>query len=257
MTKLVLDWAQGQEPRDGHNDPPTNTPPDLFHFAFLIQLQHVENNRPLEKEVIQQYGLQEVNATETEVRFILEHQKTLLIFDGYDEYQDGTNSAIDEKIAGRKGNPFVIITFRPDHMPKKYKRKMDEIQLKGFSKDAIKNCTKNYLDREGKSKKSEKFLQKAKDNGIKDILKIPLLLLMLCVIFIERKALPSNKTDIIKELIEIYIARAKQKGKEFGDKDQMLRDLGELSFDSSTRKPRIKRLFIKKVSSLSSLTEVA
>ena len=250
MTKLVLDWARGQDSRDGDNDQPTTTPSDIFKFAFLIQLKHVDHDRPLEKEIIQQYGLQEVNATEKEVGFILEHVETLLIFDGYDEYQEGTNSAIDTRIKDRKGNPFVIITSRPDHMPKKYKHKMDEIQLKGFSKDAIKNCTENYLDREGQLRKSEKFLQKAKDNGINDLLKIPLLLLMLCVIFIETKTLPSNKTDIIKKLIEIYIARAQQKGKVFKNKDQMLLDLGELSYKASTGKPRKKRLFIKKVSSL-------
>ena len=247
VTKLALDWAQGQESRDVHNDQPTNTRADIFEFAFLIQLKHVDQDRPLEKEIIQQYGLQEVNATEKEVGFILEHVETLLIFDGYDEYQDGTNPAIDTKIRDIIRD---IITSRPDHMPKKYKSKMDEIQLKGFSKTAIENCTENYLDREGQSRKSEKFLQKAKDNGIKDLLKIPLLLLMLCVIFIETKTLPSNKTGIIKKLIEIYIARAEQKGKEFKNKDQMLRDLGELSYKASTGKPRKKRLFIKKVSSL-------
>ena len=70
---------------------------------------------------------------------------------------------------------------------------------------------------------------------------------MLCVIFIETKTLPSNKTDMIKKLIEIYIT---QKGKVFKNKDQMLRELGELSYEASTRKPRKKRLFIKKVSLL-------
>ena len=98
VTKLVLVWAQGQDSRDGHNDIPTNTPADIFEFAFLIQLKHVDQDRPLEEEFIQQYGLQEVNATEKEVDFILEHVETLLIFDGYDEYQEGTNSAIDTRI---------------------------------------------------------------------------------------------------------------------------------------------------------------
>ena len=211
--------------------------------CLLIQLKHIDHDRPLEEEIIQQYGLQEVNATKTEVGFILEYAKTLLIFDGYDEYQEGTNSAIDTRIRASKGNQFVIITSRPDHMPKKYKQKMDEIQLKGFSKSAIRICAKNYLDREGQSKKSEKFLQKAKDNGIKDILKIPLLLLMLCVIFIETKTLPSNKTKMTEELIQIYMKRAEEKGKQIEDETKMLQDLAKLSYEASTRQLDKKGLF--------------
>ena len=80
-----------------------------------------------------------------------------------------------------------------------------------------------------------------------ELLKIPLLLLMLCVIFIENKSLPSNKTDIIQELMQVYVKRAEQKEKEFEDTKKMLQDLAELSYEASTKPPRGKRLFIKKV----------
>ena len=208
-----------------------------------LEKKYVDEDRPLEEEIIQQLGPQDTDVTVREISFILDHKETLLIFDEYDEYEKGTSSAIDTKITGTKGNPFVLITSRPDHVPKK--RKTDEIQLEGFSEAAIKKCTERYLD--GDSKKSKDFLQKAKDSRIYDLLKIPLLLLMLCILFNEDRALPSNRTGIIEDLIKLYIERAEKKGELFKDKDKMLNDLAELSYDASTRKPRKKRLFIKKV----------
>ena len=60
-----------------------------FDFVFLIQLKYIDGNDHLEKIIIQQHGLEEANATETEIRYILDNseKKPLLIFDGYDEYR--------------------------------------------------------------------------------------------------------------------------------------------------------------------------
>ena len=68
---------------------------------------------------------------------------------------------------------------------------------------------------------------------------------MLCVLFVETGTLPTSKTDIIQELINIYIMWAEEKGEEFGDKEKMKQDLGELSYIASQRK--IQRMTIKKV----------
>ena len=248
VRKLVVDWAQGPGSADSAEDHQILKD---FDFVFLIQLKNVDDNDPLEKIIIQQHGL---DATETEIEYVLEKssKKSLLIFDGYDEYQAYTNYAIDEKITGRKGNPFVLVTSRPDRMNKKFKHKMEEIQLQGLDEDGVKKCTKRYLDRDQGSRKSSKFQKKAKDQGIAELLKVPILLLMLCVLFVENGTLPTSKTNIIQELIEIYIMRAEEKGEEFGDKKQMLRDLGELSYRSSQRKTQ--RMFIKKVDFKQSVT---
>ena len=218
-----------------------------FDFVFLIQLKYIDSNDRLEKIIIQQHGLEEAKATEIEIRYILDNpdKKPLLIFDGYDEYQAYTNSAIDERITGRKGNPFVLVTSRPDRVNKKFKHKMEEIQFRGLDEAGVKTCTKRYLDHDQRSRKSSRFQKKAKDQGISELLKVPILLLMLCVLFVETGSLPTNKTNIIQELINIYILRAEEKGEEFGDKEQMQKDLGELSFKASQRK--IKQMFLDQV----------
>ena len=207
MQKIVVDWAQGPESTN-----PGQSSQVLweFDFVFLIQLKYIDSNDPLEKIIIQQHGLEEANATQAEIRYILDNpeKKSLLIFDGYDEYRAYTNADIDEKITGRKGNPFVLITSRPDRVNKKFKHKMEEIQLRGLNMAGVKECSQRYLDRHEGFEKSNKFQKKAKDQGISDLLKVPILLLMLCVLFVETGSLPTSKTDIIQELINIYITRA-------------------------------------------------
>ena len=247
MRKLVLDWAQGPESeQSARNREEKKMKGDLFDFVFLVQLKNVDSNDPLEKIIIQQHGLEEANVTTKEIRYMLDNEdkKPLLIFDGYDEYREETNSAIDEKITRRKGNPFVLVTSRPDHVNKKFKHKMEEIQLQGLDDTGVRECTKKYLDTE---EKSDKFHGKAKDQGISELLKVPILLLMLCVLFVEKETtLPSSKAGIIQELINIYIMRAEERGEEFGEnKEEMQKKLGELSYKASQRKT--KQMYIDKV----------
>ena len=252
MPKLIVDWARGPESENSaQNREETKMLGDLFDFVFLIQLKNIDGNDPLEKIIIQQHGLEEANVTTKEIRYILDkaEKKPLLIFDGYDEYREETNSAIDEKITRKKGNPFVLVTSRPDRLNKKFKYKMEEIQLRGLDDSGVKSCTKRYLDSDQGSKKPKKFQNKAAEHGISNLLKVPILLLMLCVLFVEKETtLPSSKADIIQELINIYIKRAEERRERFKDKKQMLKKLGELSYNASQRK--IKQMYIDKVCTL-------
>ena len=126
---------------------------------------------------------------------------------------------------------------------------MEEIQLRGLDDSGVKSCTKRYLDSDQGSKKSKKLQNKAAEHGISNLLKVPVLLLMFCVLFVEKETtLPSSKADIIQELINIYIKRAEERRERFKDKRQMLKKLGELSYNASQKK--IKQMYIDKVCTL-------
>ena len=186
----------------------TNLYPGLqkFDFPFLIKLKNVEENVSLEREIIEQHDLE---ADENQIKSILKHCKTLLIFDGYDEYKKGTNSAIDAAISGKRGKSFVLVTSRPDYMDKKDKDKLDgQIQLRGLSQDNIRLYIEKYLDGE----KAESLMKAAERSGTDELLRIPIIALMLCILYEERKHLPRTQTEIIQEIIQIYIKRAKEKG---------------------------------------------
>ena len=184
MAKLALDWTQnnGAKKRGAHASqaPVPELPASelgRFDFMFLVELRNVESNIPLERVIIEQHDLGEKNVKESQIQATLKSSKSLLIFDGYDEYKKGTNSDIDAAISGRRGGSFVLITSRPDYMDKKDRKNLDgEIQIKGLSDENIARCTEKYL---GDKVESKKLTEAAEKSGIKDLLRIPIILLML------------------------------------------------------------------------------
>ena len=242
MAKLALDWVECK----GHTDKSqaSESLPGLekFDFTFLIKLKNVDEDVPLEREIIKQHDL-DSEATEDQIRSILKHCKTLLIFDGYDEYKKGTNSAIDAAISGRRGKSFVLITSRPDNMDKKDKDKLDgKIQNRGLSEEQIEVYIERILD---DKKKTKSLIEAAHRSDIEQLLRIPIVALMLCILYKEEKQLPRTQTKIIQQIIQIYIKRAKEKGVELPAENTILDVLGALSWEALQRKTH--QLLIKKV----------
>ena len=252
--KLALEWA-GNDDLDQHPQEQTNILREHFDFMFIVPLKNIDSNIPLEKVIIQQHDLEDKDITEDEIKTILDSSKCLLVFDGYDEYKKDTNSDIDATISGKRENSFVLITSRPDYMDKKDRKNLDgEIQIVGLSDESITECIDRYFDNEDESRpvstnqdpmNSRDLIRKAKKQGIFSLFKIPILLLMLSVLHIETGLLPERRTDIIREIVLLYIKRAEEKNIEFEDPDVLLRHLGELSYDASQRKTH--KLLIKKV----------
>ena len=236
-----MDWIQCKEAIDDLQQSQIETSSGLekFDFTFLIKLKNVDEGVSLEREIIEQHG---IDADENQIQSILKHCKTLLILDRYDEYKKGTSSAIDAAISGKRGNSFVLVTSRPDYMDKKDKDELDgKIQLRGLSQKNIQQYIERYLDR----KKAESLMKAAKKSRISGLLWTPIIALMLCILYEERKQLPRTQAEIIKAIIQIYIKRAKEKGVELPNEDEMMCILGQLSWEALRRKTH--QLLIKKV----------
>ena len=253
MAKLALDWTEddkssstteeGLDPEDDE----TSTTGRLrqFEFVFLIELKYVDSDASLDTIIMEQHDLDGNDIAQDHITVILKTSKTLLIFDGYDEYKKGTNSAIDAAISGKRRNCFIIITSRPDYMERKDRDKLDEqIQILGLSHKSIRECTKTYLDSEAKS---HDLCKKATDAGIFDILRTPITLLMMSVLYMDHEKLPESKADAVWKLVEMYLRRAQEKGIELEDTEGILLALGELSWDALQKDTH--QLLIKKVSS--------
>ena len=203
----------------------------------------------MERIIIQQHDLEVKGIAQHEIKKILERSKFLLVLDDYDEYKKGTNSDIDAVISGKRGNCFVLITSRPDYMDKKDKKNLDgEIQIRGLSNKGVTECIDRYFDKERLSQptstnkdpqvakvNTQDLIVKARRRGVFRLLKIPLLLLMLSVLHVETGDLPARRTDIMWEIIQIYIKRAKRKGVKLENQETILQHLGELSYDASQR----------------------
>ena len=124
-----------------------------------------------------------------------------------------------------------------------------ELTIEGFSQDNIRKCCTQYLY---SPEKSERLLQQAMRVGIDNLLKVPIILLMVCVLFSEGEALPKARTKIVSKIFELTINRTTLKSlspeeytefkKSFND---LMHALGELSWKALRQ--NVPRLAVNKV----------
>ena len=237
----------------------SGNPVNKFDFLFLVRLRYADKQSSLAKLIVAQHG--KLRSEDTpKVKAILEgktNHRVLLILDGYDEYKPGTNVEIDRAIEYSIGNCFLILTSRPDlpsnkelYLSNNIRQKMDgEITIEGFSDENIKKCCLQYLESE---EEAAKMIKQSKEIGIYELLKIPIVLLMLCVIYFEHKSLPKTVTRIYKKIFEMIIDRTALKAFEPGlyadvkeYLDVLLCALGELSWNAL--QTDVQQLLLKKV----------
>ena len=231
MAILVSDWVEGTSPQL-----------EQFDYVFLVALRSVDDNSSLEKIIIKQHGLGGKDIEEGEIRSILKGQtggKVLLLLDGYDEYQKGTNAAIDSAIEDTIGDCFLVLTSRDGgYISKDTMNKMDgEIEITGFSPASIRKYAAMYLE---SKKLAENMILNATRVGIKELLHIPILLLMVCVLYDEVRQLPGTQIEIIQRMIEILLDRSTlkhfgKKAKDVEHLENLLFELGRLSIEALQR----------------------
>ena len=230
----------------------SSSPKVPFHLVFLIRLKYVKRGQSLIEIIRKQHGgLKQF--TNEYIESILEgetNHRVLLMLDGYDEYNPGTNDDIDEAIELGIGKCFLILTSRPgDYLKKDIRDQMDgEIIIEGFSKENIKQCSTKYLS--GDKQKSEEMLKQAKATGLYALLHIPIILVMTVVVFVKEKSLPKTKTEIYKTIFQLVIDRTTLKT--FGFKsaaisklEDLLYTLGEFSWKAL--QDDVQQLLLKKV----------
>ena len=230
-----------------------------FDFVFLLRLRYVDKLSSLARLIVAQHDKlkpQDTNDIDTILEGKTNH-RVLLLLDGYDEYKPGTNKDIDRAIEHSIGNCFLILTSRPDppsgkthYVSREIRNKMDaEVIIEGFNEENIHKCCVQYLESENSA---VKMISQVKEIGIYDLLKIPIVLLMTCVIYFEQKALPKTITKIYSTIFEMIIDRTALKNikpelythvKEH--MDFLMCDLGELSWNAL--KNDVQQLLLKKV----------
>ena len=208
MAMLASDWAN--LPHEKGVESTNENPIGKFDFVFLIELGHVKDNSSLEKIIIQQHGLTNKNISERQIKNILEKEsegKVLLILDGYNEYNKGTNAAIDSAIEDTIGHCFLIVTSRDgDYISNDVRNRLDgEIEITGLSSENIQKYGTNYFENEETGRKLQ---QKAVEVGIAELLRIPIILLMVCILYDQLKKLPRSQTEIISRIVALLLDRS-------------------------------------------------
>ena len=99
-----------------------------------------------------------------------------------------------------------MVTSRPgDHyISKDIKRRMGGlVNTVGFSTTNVEKCSELYL---GKAD-SQKLLDDTKDIGLYDLLEVPIILLMACVVYKEQKTLPESETELFRTIFQLTMDR--------------------------------------------------
>ena len=212
MKHVAISWA------DGNNN-------DLqkFQFVFHVSLKFVKNDIPLENIIISQHkGLKAKRVEPSEIKSILESDgkknKVLLLLDGHDEYRTGINTDIDNALQKDSlWNCWIVLTSRETEQLEKLKRYMNaEVEIHGFDEQNVKEYISKSLRSE---EKADKLLKQARSKGLcggnkaggyyfgDSLLRIPILLNMICVLFLCNDTLPTTRTGIIKKIVDRCIDR--------------------------------------------------
>ena len=131
-----------------------------------------------------------------------------------------------------------------------------EIRVTGLSEENIVKCATKYLHSlmgphtETAENACANLIEKSKEVGIYGLLRIPIILLMVCVLYNKEQSLPDTKTGIVWAIIKMCMDRSTvkhlgKKSADIEDIDEMLFILGELSWLASQRDT--KQLLIRKV----------
>ena len=245
MKHLALSWAD-------------ESAEDLqkFDFIFHIELKAAKKHMSIEELIIRQHTvLNAMKVDPQEIKAIIEghqNQKVLLILDGHDEYKRG-NKEIDDalkKMSLRKC--WVVVTSRESKELQAMRPYVDaEAKITGFDEERIYEYMNKYL---GSSEKCEELLRMAEDrtvirreydeetDGFKggdyEILRIPILLHMICVLFLRRVSLPKSKTGILSAIVERCAnwETIRKTGKKAGDVlEKAIFKLGKLAMEGLMR----------------------
>ena len=115
-----------------------------------------------------------------------------------------------------------------------------EVTIEGFNDGNVRNCSVQYLDNE---EEATKMITQAKEIEIYELLKVPIVLLMICVIYFEHKCLPTTMTRIYKKIFKMIVNRTALKALKSGLYDEvqkhldvLLSDLGRIIVECSSER---------------------
>ena len=209
---------------------------------LLVPLRDVDTDIPLAEVIKADHGLEKIPTSHIEN--ILEGKtksKVLVIMDGYDEYTKGANKEIDAAIEKPDNNFTLIVTSRPGKDPndetfitKKIRDKMDrQVTIQGFSDENIEKCAELFSESKEKSKTMLRQLKTKTYVGLYELLRTPITLLMMCVLFEEQKEKEEKaktRTEIYELIYELSMDRTTIKSDKFSCKSAEIHNIKELRY---------------------------
>ena len=226
--KIAVDWARGKKGILKR-----------FDVLLLIKLRDVCDSQDFRTmlETAELLSADDPMAVDKLDKYVRDNQgKVLLVFDGYDEYSGVKSSPVNQIWRGSVlRGCCVVITTRRVKEEELSKHSHVQLELNGFdSEEQVKEFASKFLSDQKDVEELVEYLRKHK---LWDMAKIPLLLLMLCLVWKEkgRKGLPTSGADLYSRFMDTLLYHLDSKDSE--EKFQSIEDytkellrLGELAF---------------------------
>ena len=229
--KVAVDWANGKKKIL-----------KKFALLLLIRLRDVCDSRNVcaMLKTAELLSADKPKAVKNLYEYVLQNQeKVLLILDGYDEYSGGKSSLIHQIWRGSQlRDCCVMITTRPVKEDELRVPSHAQFELNGFdSWEQKKQFARKILPDEEDVKGLLEYL---KEHDLEEMAEIPLLLLMLCLLWKNKKhQLPTSRAEIYVEFIQTLLDHMAIKDsdnvatdKSIDEYQEELSKIGKLAFDA-------------------------
>ena len=225
--KIAVDWTRGEKEIL-----------KTFDVLLLIKLRDVCDSQDFRTmlKTAELLSADDPMAVDNLIQYVLQNQdKVLLVLDGYDEYKAGKQSPVDKIWRGSLlRGCCVLITTRRVKEEELSKLSHVQLELNGFdSEEQVKAFASKLLSDQDVWELVE-YLSK---HDIWDMAKIPLLLLMLCLVWKDKGGdeLPTSRADLfnrfMQTLLHHLVAKDSAEAHQSIDKyAEELSKLGELAF---------------------------
>lgn len=250
LKHLARKWAEGSAPELTR-----------FHFLFHVTLKEVRKrgDQSLPSLIIQQHKRlkdRAKNVQPEEIKAVLEgrtQQNALLLLDGFDEYKKGVCSDVDDVIAGDYLSKVTMLVSSREtsETPKLEENAALVAEITGFGAEAVQEYVTKYVGDAGRAAQLIEAAKKIRRSGdvawwlyrrldpseyekalvAASIARVPLLLDMICALFVRKVSLPETKTGIVDAIVQRCIQWDSVKTSETKrlkkDSDQVLVNLGK------------------------------
>ena len=210
VKKLLVDWIEVNE---GNGDEQAAVLKN-FELVVAVNLKEVSKCQSL-VDVIRKsnvFAKEDKYMTEGLVDYISNNQeKVLLIFDGYDEYRIRSNSEICEIFCGNSlSRCCVLITTRISKADELRGSEDLHAEITGFSEVDREHFMRRFLSSDEVSRLRSQILS---NRGLRELAKVPLLLLFLCTLWKEGQSnhFAETKTMLYMDIIEFVLNHSYRK----------------------------------------------
>ncbi|XP_078366420.1 NLR family CARD domain-containing protein 4-like isoform X2 [Oculina patagonica] len=226
--KLAVDWTRGEKEIL-----------KKFDLLLLIKLRNICDIEDFSAmlKTAELLSSDDPMAVTNLYEYVCQNQeKVLLVLDGYDEYGAGKSSPVYQIWKGSKlRGCCVVVTTRPVKEDELKGPSHVQFEINGFDSDEqVEQFASKLLSDE---KEVEELVEYVRDKDLWNIVEIPLLLLMLCLLWKEkdRKGLPTSRAGLYIRFMQTLMDHLAAKDsddafKSIEEYKEELSKLGELAF---------------------------